>query len=55
MIDVNADYIPYVAAAYGMTALVLLSLVAINVKQASSLKRQLKALKLSDPGQTETP
>ena len=53
MIDFNADHISYVLAAYGITALVLLTLVAMNLRQANSLKRQLKAMKLSDPGQKD--
>ena len=55
MIDLNADYLGFVLAAYGIAAVVLLAVVATTLMRARALKRTLAAMKLSDPGQKEKP
>jgi heme exporter protein CcmD len=52
--DWSADYIGFVAAAYGISGIVLLGVLVWTLRRAKVLKAQLTALKLSDPGQKET-
>lgn len=51
--DWNADHVGFVAAAYGISAVVLLGVLVWTLQRARTLRAKLAALKLSDPGQKE--
>ena len=51
--DWSADHVGFVAAAYGISSVVLIGVLFWTLQRAKTLKAQLAALKLSDPGQKE--
>jgi heme exporter protein CcmD len=52
--DWSADHVGFVFAAYAIVGLVLMGLLLNTVLKARRLKRVLKDLKLSEPGQSES-
>ncbi len=53
MIDFTADHLGFVAASYGIVAVVLVAVVVRAVMKARQLKRELSSQGLSDPGQRD--
>jgi hypothetical protein len=51
--DLNADHVGFVFAAYAIVAVTLLSVLLHTVWRGMVLKKTLLDMKLSDPGQKE--
>jgi heme exporter protein CcmD len=50
----QADHVGFVLLSYGIAALVLGGVVVATLLRARSLRRELAAMKLSDPGTKES-
>lgn len=53
MINWTADHVSFVIVAYAIVGLVLLAVVATTLQRASTLKKTLAEMKLSDTGQQD--
>jgi heme exporter protein CcmD len=51
--DWNADHVGFVFAAYAIVSVMLLGVLLHTLWRAKSLKKTLRDMKLSDPGQKD--